>query len=240
VRPTIPNRRRLSGLGDAAQAQLTQQIGAVTGTAATGAISAAALAGLMTAATATAAIPLVGAGIAAVTAIVSAILNSGCGQSCIVTSNWANQAEQALQQNIAAYFALPTPRSQSAQAVALANFDNIWNSLVTACSKVAGGAGTNCIADRQSGACHWKQTVNSPYPGEPAIGACWNWFLGYRDPIANDPNVVPDSVAADASSAGSGTVIGSPTTSTSGLDMGSLALYGGIALVLVGIVGSMN
>jgi hypothetical protein len=33
------------------------------------------------------------------------------------------------------------------------------------------------------------------HPGEPVIGACWNWHNGYRDPIANDPNVVDDTLS---------------------------------------------
>ena len=41
-----------------------------------------------------------------------------------------------------------------------------------------GSAGVACIADRQQGACHYQ--VN---------GQCWNWFTGYHDPIANDPQV---------------------------------------------------
>jgi hypothetical protein len=31
------------------------------------------------------------------------------------------------------------------------------------------------------------------------MGECWNWFNGYRDPIANDPNVVADAVAPSVS-----------------------------------------
>lgn len=27
---------------------------------------------------------------------------------------------------------------------------------------------------------------------------CWNWFIGYYDPIANDPTVVPDPVPGAA------------------------------------------
>lgn len=221
--------------GGLTPAQLTQQIGQLTGTAATGALSAAALSGLMTTATAGLVIPIVGAGILAVTTIVAAILNSGCGQSCIVTSNWANQAEQALIQNIQAYFALPAPRSQTAQAVALANFDNTWNYLVKECGQPGlSTAGMDCISDRQRGACKWNQTSSSPllqYPNEPQPGQCWNWFTGYRDPIAMDP-AVPDSLAQDASQAGTG--VG---TGTTGPALSSLFLYGGLALLALGVLG---
>jgi hypothetical protein len=30
---------------------------------------------------------------------------------------------------------------------------------------------------------------------------CWNWFNAYRDPIANDPNVVADSASSLVSGA---------------------------------------
>ena len=45
----------------------------------------------------------------------------------------------------------------------------------------------------------WKQTASgaASYPGVPAEGACWNWFSGYRDPIANDPGVVQGSDTLD-------------------------------------------
>lgn len=222
-----------------APAQLAQQIGGITGTAATGALAAANLAGIIS--ISSAAIPLIGAGIAAVTAAVSLILNSGCGQSCIITSNWANNAEQLLIQNIQQYFALPAPRSQSAQAVALANFDNTWNYLVQQCFSQGIGqttAGQHCISDRQRGACTWHQTTTSQllqYPGEPQPGQCWNWFSGYRDPIANDPNVAPDVSAADASNAGTG-----GTSTFGGMDTSTLILYGGIALLAVGLIGAMQ
>jgi hypothetical protein len=130
-------------------------------------------------------------------------LGDGCGQSCILTSDWANKAEVLLRQNITAYFNSPV-RNQSTQTAALAGFDAIWNQLETACSSAnLGAAGQNCIGDRQAGACKWKQTGTSPWPGGPAIGQCWNWFSAYRDPIAHDPNVVPDSSISLGSAASS-------------------------------------
>jgi hypothetical protein len=131
------------------------------------------------------------------------IANSGCGQTCIVTSQWANQAAAKLQQILDGYFALPAPRTQAQQAVALAAFDSVWQVLNQQCSQPGtGDAGVRCITDRQAGACTWKQKYAPVYPNEPEIGACWNWFNGYRDPIAKDP-VVPDqttSVSDDISS----------------------------------------
>ena len=135
----------------------------------------------------------------------------GCGESCEVTTQWANQAESALQQNIAAYFSLPAPRSTVDQAAALANFTAIWNALVDNCNNAAlGDPGQRCITDRQNGACTWKQTTTPPW-GSPVQGACWNWWNGYHDPIANDPAVPP--TAASASSTGSAATGGAVSSS---------------------------
>lgn len=198
-------RCRPNGMGDAnTTAQYTQAFGTVAApavAAATGS-TAAGILGISTAA----AIPIVGAAIVGVS-IAAALLikNSGCGQTCIETSQWANQAEPLLAQNIQAYFSNPTPRSQSQQNAALANFDAVWARLTQMCSDPStGNAGKRCISDRQSGACTWHQRADSPllaYPGQPQAGECWNWFSGYRDPIANDPNVAPDSVSSLATSA---------------------------------------
>jgi hypothetical protein len=125
----------------------------------------------------------------------------GCGKNCILTTKWANDAEVLLRQNIDAYFASPV-RNESTRAAALGGFDAIWGQLARACGQEQlGGAGQRCTGDRERGACHFKQTGESPWPGGPKLGECWNWFSAYRDPIANDPNVVPDSVV-DLSGAG--------------------------------------
>jgi hypothetical protein len=151
---------------------------------------------------------VIGAGIGLVTTLISALIaNSGCGQTCVETSEWANQAEPLLLQNIQAYYAQPAPRSLSSQQAALQNFDSVWATLVSQCSQAGTGtAGQRCISDRQSGACTWKQSSTSPLLaytqyGEPATGSCWNWFSGYRDPIANDPDVTDDSSSALAQGA---------------------------------------
>jgi hypothetical protein len=149
-------------------------------------------------------VPVIGAALVGATMLVSYLIrNSGCGVTCVETSQWANQAAAALQKVLDAYFALPAPRTQAQQAVALANFDAIWEQLQQACGQAGtGDAGVRCISDRQAGACTWKQKYAPVYPGEPAIGQCWNWFNGYRDPIAADP-VVPDPPDAVTSAAGS-------------------------------------
>ena len=191
--------------------------------------------GISTAATAAAFVPGVGifisAGIMVVGAIVELLLNSGCGQTCIVTSDWANQAEQALQQNVTAYLALPSPRSAVDQQAALANFDKIWAYLSQQCSAPGlGKAGQNCIGDRQRGSCKWKKiggmdgTAGTLCTGGAGCN-CWNWFSGYRDPIANDPNVGSASAVS--------TVLGSAASAT-GIPSWMLAVAGlGLLFVLV-------
>ena len=197
------------GLGTATQAAQTVQIGGSVAASGASAIlgSIAASGGSvlgLTGAALSAAIPIVGAALAAATLVVQYLVtNSGCGQTCIETSSWANQAAAALQKVLDGYFALPAPRTESQQALAVANFNTIWQQLQQLCGQPGtGNAGVRCISDRQSGACTWKQKYAPVYPGEPNIGECWNWFNGYLGPIEADP-VVPDPVtpAASASSA---------------------------------------
>jgi len=198
--PAVSGRslRGLRGLGTSPSTSSEIQQGAsIAVTAATGEL-AAVLAGTSTI------IPLIGPALAGIALAVEAILNSGCGQTCIVTSQWANQAEPLLLQNIQAYFALPAPRAQSAQAYAISVFNNIWNGLVQRCSQQGlGTAGQNCISDRQAGACKWRQSATSPLLayvkyGEPDVGECWDWFSGYLYPIQDDPDVVADQQATPA------------------------------------------
>ena len=170
--------------------------------------------------------------------VATALLNSGCGNTCIVTSKWANQAEALLKQNIKAYFDIATPRPVSAQQAAMANFMSIWNSLQTACSATSlGTAGENCIGDRQDGACKWKAN-SQPYPTSPAVGECWNWWSGYYWPIANDPDVAADaqSSAAQALANTSETVAAvtsDTTTKTSSSMLPLLLIAAGVGLLVV-------
>ena len=155
----------------------------------------------------------------------------GCGQNCVLTSNWANQAEALLKQNCDAYFSSAL-RNQTTQQTALAAFDAIWAQLAKACGQSSlGTAGKNCTGDRERGACKWKQTGESPWPGGPKLGECWNWFSAYRDPIANDTGVVPDSMI-DTSSVSSAvdSIFGTSVDSSSILP---LLLIGG--LIYVGV-----
>jgi hypothetical protein len=209
-------------------------LGVLTGGAATAASIAAtgaSLTGVLVGALA--AIPIAGPIAAAVAALGVELANlfSGCGQTCVEATNIANQAEPLLQQNLDQYLAAPVHYA-SLQAAALNNFTLTWNALQQACSNPQlAAAGQRCISDRQAGACTWKaspggwsqdSTGKWSYTGYGAAGsgsACWNWFVGYHDPIANDPTVVPDPspVSSAVSSVGSlissGSVFGLPLSS---------------------------
>lgn len=198
-------------------------------------------------------------------AVASALgIGQGCGQTCITASNYANQAEPLLRQNLNTYLALPAPRTISEQQSALSIFDQVWAGLQQVCGNPAlNDAGKRCISDRQQGACTWKvspgagcsssqptcwtQDANGNWTlqgnGPAGSGsACWNWFLGYRDPIANDPSVVPDPVASTTTTttAGASSLIPSSVASSltaSGIDP-TLLLVGAGALVLVMVMSS--
>jgi hypothetical protein len=195
--------------------------------------------GLILGMTASLAVPIIGAALAAVTAIVTLLIeNSGCGETCIETSQWANQAEPALLANIQAYFNLPAPRTISQQNAALSNFIAVWTTLENQCSQSGlGTAGQKCISDRQSGACTWKQTATSPLLayvqyGEPNVGECWNWYSGYHDPIAND-QVVDDDPAAVAQVQANAAAGTSSSSTIAGMSTSTLLLLGaGLVAVL--------
>jgi hypothetical protein len=177
-----------------------------------------------------AAVPVIGAGLMAATMLVQYLVaNSGCGQTCIVTSQWANQAADALQQVLDGYFALPAPRTDAQKAVAVANFNTIWNQLKKMCSDPSvGDAGKRCISDRQQGACVWKQAYAPVYPGEPEIGECWNWFNGYLKPIQDD-KTVPDATVSGALDS----AVSSFQTVDGGSNLLPIAIIGGLVALAV-------
>lgn len=225
------------GLGDTAQGvQMASGLAApvLTGALAAHAASTAAATGSSAAILGMApalAVPIIGAAIVGITIAIVAILRSGCGQACIVTSQWANQAEKLLEQNIQAYFALPAPRTESQRNAALNNFEVVWARLQQLCGQQGTGqAGVRCITDRQQGACVWKQRADSPllqYPHQPQPGECWNWFSGYRDPIAMD-SVIPDPIGDQISGAVS------EVANAAGVSPSTLMLLA--AALLVGVV----
>lgn len=228
TQPMMPY-RPYRGMGDAASdARIVQSVSGVVGGPVIGILAAhAATVAAATGGTATlagmslgVAVPVIGAALVGATMLaVYLIQNSGCGQTCIITSQWANKAEDLLKQNLAAYFALPAPRPQSAQKVALANFDAIWATLQAQCGQEGtGNAGVRCITDRQAGACKWRS----------ADGQCFNWFIAYRDSIQNDP-AVPDSITTAAPGS-----VDSLLGGSGGSSLAPLLLIG--ALVVAGVM----
>jgi hypothetical protein len=237
------------GLTNAQTVQVVQAGTPIIGSVVTGAAAASASAsiaaggtGLILGMAPALAVPIIGAAIVGITILATLLIkNSGCGQTCIETSQWANQAEALLQNNITTYFAQTAPRSASQQAAALANFDAIWARLVALCSPPAtGNAGKKCISDRQAGSCAYTQPANKVPPwGTPAAGQCWNWFSGYRDPIANDSDVYDDSVGAAVSNAAAAASSAlSSSASGSGLSAGVLAALAAAVLVVWGMTQS--
>lgn len=192
-------------------------------------------------------IPVAGPIIAAalqITAVIASFFK-GCGSTCILTSNEVNQVEPYMQQNLAQYLAAPV--SAATQQEALNNFNQLWQGVVNYCSQPSmASAGKACITDRQSGSCAyktspggWQQTNgvwNYVYPGANGSGStCWNWFVGYHDPIANDPRVAAASSPATSSTS-------SVTSALANLNLGSFLFPGlliGGGLILASVLGDL-
>ncbi len=187
-------------------------------------------------------VPIVGAAVAALVGIGIALANvfKGCGQTCVAATQIANQCDTLLSRNVNAYTSSPI-RYVSMQAAALNTFDTTWAALQQACGNPQlQAAGQRCIADRQRGACTWKASPGgwnqdgtfTPWGAAGSGSACWNWFIGMRDPIANDPFVQPDPVASQ-SGAGAGSPIQSITSSLSGIPTPLLVGGGLLAAALL-------
>jgi hypothetical protein len=181
----------------------------------------------------------VGAAIAGVIAAAYAIANlfGGCGDTCVEATNIANQAGQIIDQAYNQYMSAPV-HYRSMQTAYLQLFDGTWNAMVKACDNPAlGAAGQRCITDRQAGSCAyktspggWKQSGSGwtyVEPGPNGSGsACWNSFIGRRDPVANDPTVVDDpgvsGLLSSITGGGGSSILGVPAP----LAIGALALLG--------------
>ena len=180
----------------------------------------------------------VGIAISGLIAVGSALANafSGCGQTCVAATNIANQVEQILQQNLNSYMSAPVHYA-SAQSAAMNNFMTAWNAIQQACSNPQlGAAGQRCISDRAQGSCAykvsdggWMQDANGwtfqPYGANNSGSTCWNWFVGYYDPIANDPTVVPDPSPLTSAGSAVGSALSSVLPgSIAGIPLADLAL----------------
>lgn len=171
------------------------------------------------AAWATAAIPVVGPIIAGVTVALMLIFGRKGPKQRRATTEIVNKVEPLLKKNLDGY--LSGPRTRAAQEQALANFDAGWQYVQEYCGiPEMGNPGKACISDRQSGACIWRDEANE----------CWNWFKGYRDPIANDPNVRTDPVVDTLTGKLVDPLTGQ-TFSAGGLGGGNFYLLAGLGLL---------
>jgi hypothetical protein len=150
----------------------------------------------------------------------------------IQASQIVDQIEaQTLKPMRVSWQALPAnQKTVSMQAHYLNVFDQAWSAVMQGCSNPAlGSAGQNCIGDRQRGACHYTQTGQTP--GAPPN--CGNWFVWYRDPIANDPNVIPDPVAGVSTAPGSVTGAIDSTVSSVSQALGGISpLWIGLGIIV--------
>jgi hypothetical protein len=181
----------------------------------------------------------------------------GCGETCTMSSNDANQIQATIMlPNLRAYVA--APYNPALQAAALNNFDTAWAALSQACNSgmlLGTQAGTNCITDRQAGACTWKASQGGWVPDANAAdgsgyswtdwgpngsgSVCWNWFVGFRDPIANDPRaasyVPPPMTGGTDYTGGSTDGSGSGSVTDSLSSIPTPLLLGGAALLLLAL-----
>lgn len=113
-------------------------------------------------------------------------LSAGCGESCLVTSKWADQSEEALKDVNRQYFG-QTVRTKASQEYALQVIAELFKQLRGLCSNPAtGAAGQRCISERlvRGGTAPW-----CPRPGHTGC----DWYALYYDPIATDTGVVDDA-----------------------------------------------
>lgn len=183
----------------------------------------------------------VGAAVGALVAIGFALAKvfSGCGSTCVQATQYANQVEPLLQQNLQQYISSPV-RTVSMQSAAVNNYNTAIAALEQACGQASlGSAGTSCIDERvDASSCQWKASPGGwsgacpgTYQGYGASGsgsACVNWVTLYLDPIQNDPCVQPDSVLT------SSTTSSTSTSSTSGVVDSNGDIFGIPAPYLIG------
>ena len=186
-----------------ALAGITEQQGGAlitTGASAGSAIAAGALFGSV--------VPGIGTAVGAAVGIIGALITSlfTPNYSKINASNYANQIETMMQQNLANWLSLPSSQKYaSVQQAALDVFNTLWAQYQQDV-QVDLAKAPDSISDRQQGSCAyhtadcagWNGDTYTPNEPNQATGCCWNWFVGYYDPIANDPNVISDDTPVGA------------------------------------------
>lgn len=120
-------------------------------------------------------------GIGAVAVLAMALMSRKGPRQKTATSNIANEVAPLMQKNLDAWHA--SYKTCADQAVALATFDALWNTLVSNCAQPSlGDPGHSCIDDRMPAGVQFE--YNSFHLNGNGM---YNWFAYYRDPIANDP-----------------------------------------------------
>jgi hypothetical protein len=151
----------------------------------------------------------------------------GCGPTCQQATQIVNSAESTFNQNVDEY-----ESGGIDQATAINNWNGMWGAIQQACGAIPGAAGRDCVSDRAAGSCKWKQTAvgaSKGYPGVPKVGECWNWDLGYHQPLLL-PALVPYGGVT-------GNLTGSLNSVVSDLTNNPMLLIGG-GLLLVGLMSS--
>lgn len=161
-------------------------------------------------------IPVVGPLVQLAGTIYNLFHNPLTAQQKVASSNDANQVEQLMKQNVAAWQS--SDKSCASQQQALSNYDQLFARLVQLCGQVGGTPGTACIADREG--------VRNGGNGK------FDWYAYYRDPIAND-QCVGSTVLNSVQSLLNGT-----SFTGSGIDPTMLLIGGGGLLVVILLMSS--
>lgn len=112
-------------------------------------------------------------------------IGEGCGPTCVQATQIVNQVEPVMLDNLHSY-----QSGQMDQGTALHNYDQLWTVVEQSCGAIPGAAGENCVSDRKAGACKWHD----------ANGQCWNWDIGYRQPLLVSNGVTGNAGGIDLSS----------------------------------------
>ena len=111
------------------------------------------------------------------------------GAQKVAATQIVEEGSRLLQQNLDAWNS--SSKTVAEQQTVLQNFDQVWSEIVAACqNEELGSAGERCISERQQGS-----TAQCYING--VLGNC-DFFAKFRDPIANDPNVRPETLAEQA------------------------------------------
>jgi hypothetical protein len=140
-------------------------------------------------------------------------VGEGCGPTCVQATQIVNQVEPLLKQNVTLY-----QSGQEDQPTALNNWGRLWGVVTQGCNAIPGAAGQNCISDRQAGACKPEWKTN---------GQCWNWDIGYHQPLLVAP--INNPAPLDTISGGSASGVVSELTSN------PMVLVG-LGLLVVGLM----